>query len=238
MRVHRAGQGEQFTRKRHRPLALLLVVLIATAAGLLVLDARLRPTVAELAGAELEAIINDEVNRACAEDARDGKTAYSDLVRFQYDQEGNLIGLTTNMTELNVLKANITDHVEEKLAHVRQTEIAVPLGSVSGVAMLSGTGPMVPVEILHVNRINSQFESSFQAAGINQTRHQIEMVITVDVVLLMPGGSCEERCDNRITVAESVLMGDVPTHYSYFSQFGSASDASAAEHDYGMTNQD
>lgn len=236
MRVHRGRRGEQFARKGRRPLHVLLAALVLLAAGALLLDARLRPTVAALAGAELEAIINDEVNRACAEDAGE-QAAYSELVRFQYDRQGNLLGLSTNMSGLNLLRANLTDRVEQRLIHVNRTEIAVPLGSVFGVSMLSGTGPMLPVQILHVNRINSRFESRFQAAGINQTRHQIEMVITVDVVLLLPGGSCEERCDNRITVAESVLMGDVPSHYSYFSQFDSVSDASDAERDYGM-NQD
>ena len=237
MRMGRTRTGMGTARKGRSAMGILLAVLLLAGAGLLLLDFRLRPTVAELAGAELESIVNDVVNRACAEDARDGQTAYNELVRFQYDRQGNLLGLSTNMTGLNVLRANITDRVEERLTHVNRTEIAVPLGSISGMSVLSGTGPMIPVEILHVNRINSRFESHFQAAGINQTRHQIEMIITVDVVLLVPGGSCEERCDNRITVAESVLMGDVPTHYSYFSQFDSASDASAAERDYGI-NED
>ena len=237
MRMRRGRSGEQFARKGRRPLIVLLAALVLLAAGALILDARLRPTVAELAGAELESIINDEVNRACAEDAGE-QAAYSELVRFQYDRQGNLLGLTTNMSGLNLLRANLTDRVEQRLAHVNRTEIAVPLGSVFGVSMLSGTGPMIPVQILHVNRVNSRFESHFQAAGINQTRHQIEMVITVDVVLLLPGGSCEERCDSRITVAESVLMGDVPTHYSYFRQFDSASDASDAERDYGMNDEE
>lgn len=187
----------------------------------------------EIAGAELEAIISDEVNRVCAEDALDGEVAYSDLITFQYDEEGTLIGLTTNMAELNALKATITSGIGNRLENLGQTQISVPLGTVSGVALFSGVGPMIPVEILNVNRINSRFDSSFEAAGINQTRHRIEMLITVDVVLLLPGGSCQESCTNQITVAESVLMGDVPTNYSYFSQFDSASDASAAYHDYG-----
>lgn len=137
------------------------------------------------------------------------------------------------MAELNALKATITSGIGNRLENLGQTQISVPLGTVSGVALFSGVGPMIPVEILNVNRINSRFDSSFEAAGINQTRHRIEMLITVDVVLLLPGGSCQESCTNQITVAESVLMGDVPTNYSYFSQFDSASDASAAYHDYG-----
>ena len=230
MRVRRARRGTLFSRRRKR--LLLALMLLTAAAGVILLDIRLRPTVGEIAGAELESIINDEVNRACAEYVRDGATDYSDLVRLRFDRKGKVIGLTTDMTRLNALRADITERVGEKLEHVSRTEISVPLGSVFGVSLLSGTGPMIPVEILHVNRIDSRFESGFQEAGINQTRHRIEMMITVNVVLLLPGGSCEQRCKNRVTVAESVLLGEVPSHYSYFSQFDSAEEAADAYNDY------
>ena len=233
MRTRRIRRPRPPASRKRKVLTAVLVCLVLFLAGLVVLDCKLRPAIIEIAGAELEAIISDEVNRVCAEDALDGKAAYSDLIAFQYDEDGKLIGLTTNMAELNALKASITGGVGDKLDCLGQTEIYVPLGTATGVAIFSGIGPMIPVEILSVNRINSQFESRFEAAGINQTRHQIEMIITVDVVLLLPGGSCQESCTNQITVAESVLMGDVPTNYSYFSQFDSASDASAAYHDYG-----
>ena len=59
MRMRRGRSGEQFARKGRRPLIVLLAALVLLAAGALILDARLRPTVAELAGAELESIIND-----------------------------------------------------------------------------------------------------------------------------------------------------------------------------------
>lgn len=233
MRTRRVRRQRPPASKKRKAWTTVLVCLVLLLVGVILLDVKLRPAIVEIAGAELEAIISDEVNRVCAEDALDGKAAYSDLITFQYDEGGNLIGLTTNMAELNALKASITSSVSEKLECLGKTEIYVPLGTATGVAIFSGIGPMIPVEVLSVNRINSQFESNFEAAGINQTRHQIEMLITVDVVLLLPGGSCQESCTNQITVAESVLMGDVPTNYSYFSQFDSASDASAAYHDYG-----
>lgn len=172
-------------------MTIVLVCLGLLLAGVVLLDCKLRPAIVEIAGAELEAIISDEVNRVCAEDALDGKVAYSDLITFQYDEDGKLIGLTTNMAELNTLKASITSGVSKRLEHLGQTtEISVPLGTVTNVDIFSGIGPMIPVEIFSVNRINSRFDSRFEAAGINQTRHQIEMIITVDVVLLLPGGTC------------------------------------------------
>ena len=233
MRVHRMRRKRPPASRKQKALTIVLLCVILLATSVILLNLKLRPAIVEIAGAELEAIISDEVNRVCAEDALDGEVAYSDLITFQYDEEGTLIGLTTNMAELNALKATITSGIGNRLENLGQTQISVPLGTVSGVALFSGVGPMIPVEILNVNRINSRFDSSLEAAGINQKRHRIEMLITVDVVLLLPGGSCQESCTNQITVAESVLMGDVPTNYSYFSQFDSASDASAAYHDYG-----
>ena len=41
-----------------------------------------------------------------------------------------------------------------------------------------------------------------------------------------------EKPFNKITVAESILMGDVPSHYSYFSQFDTAREAADAQRDY------
>lgn len=121
---------------------LLCVILLAT--SVILLDLKLRPAIVEIAGAELEAIISDEVNRVCAEDALDGEVAYSDLITFQYDEEGTLIGLTTNMAELNALKATITSGIGNRLENLGQTQISVPLGTVSGVALFSGVGPMIP----------------------------------------------------------------------------------------------
>ena len=83
-------------------------------------------------------IWQSEVNRVCAEDALDGEVAYSDLITFQYDEEGTLIGLTTNMAELNALKATITSGIGNRLENLGQTQISVPLGTVSGVALFSG----------------------------------------------------------------------------------------------------
>lgn len=233
MRMHRMRRKKPPATKKQKTLRTVVICVVVLAAGVVFLDLELRPTIIEIAGAELQSVISDEVNRVCAEDTANGTISYSKLIKLQYDDEGNLIGLTTDMAELNTLKANITKGVGEKLSTLNKTKISVPLGSVSGIAMISGLGPSIPVDILSVGRMSSSFESAFQAAGINQTEHQIQLVISVDVVLLLPGGTVTRTCSNRITVAESVLMGDVPSHYSNFSQFDSASDASAAYHDYG-----
>lgn len=229
-----------YRRRRHgapkgrgRKGILLLLVCLALLVGMtLRLDAKLRPAIVELATAELETVINDAIDAVCVQDAADGEITYSNLIQLQYDQAGNLLGLTTDMAALNVLRADMTRNIGEKLGEMEQTPIQVPLGTASGVTLLSGLGPYIPVQVLSLESIAGYFESSFTSAGINQTRHQIEMVVSVQVMLLLPGSSCEKTFTNRITVAESILMGEVPSHYSYFSQFDTAREAADAQRDY------
>ena len=136
------------------------------------------------------------------------------------------------MAALNVLRADMTRAIGQALGEVEEQPIQVPLGTAWGITLFSDLGPNIPVQVLSLESIAGYFESSFTSAGINQIRHQIQMVLTVQVVLLLPGGTYDRTFTNKITVAESILMGDVPSHYSYFSQFDTAREAADAQRDY------
>ncbi len=195
-------------------------------------DCKLRPAILEIALSDLETVVNNTIDQVCIQDAADGEITYSKLVQLQYDQNGKLQGLTTDMATLNVLRADMTRAIGQALGKVEEHPIQVPLGTAWGTALFSDLGPNIPVQVLSLESIAGYFESSFVSAGINQTRHQIQMVLTVQVVLLLPGGTYDRTFTNKITVAESILMGDVPSHYSYFSQFDTAREAADAQRDY------
>lgn len=67
------------------------------------LDSKLRPAILEIALSDLETVVNNTIDQVCIQDAADGEIAYSKLVQLQYDQNGKLQGLTTDMAALNVL---------------------------------------------------------------------------------------------------------------------------------------
>ena len=211
---------------------MLLVCLVLVVGVILRLDSKLRPAILEIALSDLETVVNNTIDQVCIKDAADGEIAYSKLVQLQYDQNGKLQGLTTDMAALNVLRADMTRAIGQALGEVEEQPIQVPLGTAWGITLFSDLGPNIPVQVLSLESIAGYFASSFTSAGINQTRHQIQMVLTVQVVLLLPGGTYDQTFTNKITVAESILMGDVPSHYSYFSQFDTAREAADAQRDY------
>lgn len=232
MRAYRRRRHRAPWSKRRKRCCLLLVCLMLVLGVILRLDYKLRPAILEIALSELETVVNDAIDQVCVQDAADGEIAYSKLIELQYDQNGKLQGLTTDMATLNVLRADMTRAIGQALGEVEEQPIQVPLGTAWGVTLFSDLGPNIPVQVLSLESIAGYFESSFTAAGINQTRHQIQMVLTVQVVLLLPGGTYDRTFTNRITVAESILMGEVPSHYSYFSQFDTAREAADAQRDY------
>lgn len=232
MRGYRRRRHRAPWSRRQKRCCVLLVCLVLVAGIMLRLDCKLRPAILEIALSDLETVVNNTIDQVCIQDAVDGEITYSKLVQLQYDQNGKLQGLTTDMATLNVLRADMTRAIGQALGKVEEHPIQVPLGTAWGTALFSDLGPNIPVQVLSLESIAGYFESSFASAGINQTRHQIQMVLTVQVVLLLPGGTYDRTFTNKITVAESILMGDVPSHYSYFSQFDTAREAADAQRDY------
>ncbi|MCD7830404.1 MAG: hypothetical protein LUG58_08225, partial [Clostridiales bacterium] len=84
-------------RGRGRGLILLGGALLTAALLLWVVDGRIRPIVLELARAELDNRVTAEVNEVCASLTEAGELRYNDLVQVFYDDNGEVVGMTTDM---------------------------------------------------------------------------------------------------------------------------------------------
>ena len=54
----------------------------------------------------------------------------------------------------------------------------MPLGTITGIPMLSGVGPKITMKFTPVGAVLSDFDSEFVAAGINQTVHRVKLRLT------------------------------------------------------------
>ena len=82
-----------------------------------------------------------------------------------------------------------------------------------------GRGPRVPVEILMLTSSRVGFDNSIVTAGINQTKHQILLTVTVDIDVLVPWGTESAQVQSQVLIADTIVVGQVPdTFVSYESQ--------------------
>ncbi|MCC8183039.1 MAG: sporulation protein YunB [Clostridiales bacterium] len=215
-----------------RQLALSLLVGLGLGIGVIVwISCQLRPVILAVTQAELSNRIARTAASVLAECAEDG--SFQDLVELHYDDSGTLSAVTTRMEQANLLRETLTVSLLDELETMKNTTVSVPMGTLTGFSLLSGRGWSIPVRVLSVSRVEGTFESALTAAGINQSLHTLNLVLETKVVLLLPGGLATQTVNTRLTLAETVLLGQVPDAYTYFSQFDSISDASDAYFDYG-----
>ena len=89
----------------------------------------------------------------------------------------------------------------------------VPLGNLTGVSLLMGRGPGVPVEIIMMTSSRVEFRNNVVTAGINQTKHQIDLEVIVDIDILIPWGTESAQVVTEVMISDVVVVGKVPGTY-------------------------
>ena len=207
----------------------MLFLLAALLALAIVAMTHLKPVLTSLATARVSNTVNGIVTAAVNETIYSGGVDYDQLISFEKDNEGKITAVKSNMAEFNRLQSAIIDEVLEKLSEVTTKELSVPVGTLLGSPFLSGRGPLIRVRMQSV----AHFENAFTSAGINQTKHQIYLVVDVYVSILLPGFSTTTKFSNTYSVAETVIVGSVPDNYTYFSN---GEDMEQNAEDYIMNN--
>ncbi len=114
------------------------------------------------------------------------------------------------MSEVNRLKTDILNIINDEILALDTSDIGIPLGSLFLPELLSGKGPAIPVHILSIRNSDANFVSHFSQAGINQTLHRLNMEVSIDVAVLVLGRTTSFTMTSEVVVAETVIVGDVP----------------------------
>lgn len=198
-------------RRRIRRLIRLLVIILTLSFILFFLfRRRLYPVVLSLAEAQVKNATSDLINDAISEQIAAGDIQYDRIVYFEKDLNGRITALKTNMGEVNRLKTETLEITNARLLSEETSDLGVPIGSIFLPELFSGKGPAFPVRILAIQNSEATFASHFSQAGINQTLHQLNMVVSVDVVVLVMGRTDCFTVASEVVVAETVIVGDVP----------------------------
>ncbi len=200
--------------RRLRSVCVVLFLLLGVLMGsLLMFRSRYRSVIRELAETQVKNTTSDLTNDAIAKQIADGVIQYDRIVYFEKDLDGRITALKTNMSEVNRLKTDILNIINDEILALDTSNLGIPLGSLFLPEFLSGKGPAIPVHILSIRNSDANFTSSFTQAGINQTLHQLIMEVSVDVAILVLGETGSFTITSEVVVAETVIVGDVPNTF-------------------------
>ncbi len=198
-------------RRRLRILVRWLVaILIVLIVGFLLFRDRYRFTVQQLAQTQIINATSDLINDAIDEQIEIGNIQYDRMVYFEKDLQGRITALKTNMSEVNRLKTDILNIINDEILALDTSHLGIPLGSLILPELLAAKGPAIPVHILSIRNSEASFSSAFSQAGINQTLHQINMHVSVDVAVLVLGHTNYFTISSQVVIAETIIVGQVP----------------------------
>lgn len=166
----------------------------------------------QIAVSDASDIVTQQINNAVAEIMAEGNYVGDYFVTFEKTSTGEVTAISSNMAKINALSAEILDRVVGATENHTLT-VKIPAGNLTGVSLLMGRGPDVPVQIIVLTSSRVEFNNSIVTAGINQTKHQINLEVIVDIDILIPWESESAQVITEVMIADTIIVGKVPETY-------------------------
>ena len=137
------------------------LVCFFAAAGCLALSlvafTHLRTLLGSLAVTRVTNTVNRVVMAAVSDTIASGDIQYDRLITFEKDDVGRITALRSNMAEFNRLQSAITADILQRMGQTAQSELSIPLGTLTGSALLAGRGPRFRVRMESVGSCSAHF---------------------------------------------------------------------------------
>ena len=167
-------------------------------------DNSLRPTITVLAETKAIELANRAINKSVGEIVKD-KIDYSDLIYTKLDSQGKISMIQSNTILMNQIASDVALEIQNELKQVKTTTAYIPIGTALKSPILAKYGPQLKVSV--------NFKTSFQSAGINQTRHRIYLEAKTQVKVVIPLTTSTKEVKTEIPICETIIVGDVPQSY-------------------------
>lgn len=192
-------------------LVLLSTVFVAVIFGSFRL--KYRDAIRDLSHTQVMNATSDLINDSIDTQIEAGNIQYDRIVYFEKDLDGKITALKTNMSEVNRLKTDILNRINDEILAIDSSNLSIPIGSLVLPELFSGKGFGIPIQMMAIRNSDASFRSHFSEAGINQTLQQLTMDISVDVSVLVLGKTESFTVSSQVVVAETVIVGQVPDTY-------------------------
>ena len=201
----------RMTRRQSFGILMLLILagamLFLATAGLF-----LQELSTQIAVSDARDAVTASINSAIADIMNTGDYDGDYFVTFEKNDSGEVTAISSNMARINALSAEILERVVGAAGSHMMT-VEIPAGNLSGVSLLMGKGPKVPVDIIALTSSRVEFSNSIVTAGINQTKHQINLEVIVDIDVLIPWGTVSTQVVTEVLIADTIVVGQVPDTY-------------------------
>lgn len=155
-------------------------------------------------------IVNEEVRNVMLE------YTYDDLIVVNTDNIGNITFLESNIISINEIIAKITSNIQLRIDENESSKVYINMGTISGLSYLKNVGPSIGIRLETGGSVRANINTEFITSGINQTLHRVYIDIKTIVKVVTPIAVYNKVIDNKVLLAEAIIVGKIPETYYNF----------------------
>lgn len=193
-------------RFRWRYIFFLAVILLLA----LILESAVRPLIKSVAKYQASIKAAEIVNEAILSELETSGEIIKSAIRINCSEDGKVQSVVADSYVFSFVKEHISKSLISSFSSANNCKTEIPLGVFSGVALFSGVGPGVPIEISLVGAPQSEIKGDLVTTGINQNIYRVVLEYSVDITALIPFYSVAAEVSDEIVLAEIIFTGDIP----------------------------
>ena len=196
-----------------RIMILIIVLTLAFSLIMMYIERRVLPRGAEILHSYAETNMFEILNSTVSQVVEKYSADYSSLVDINYNSDGDISGLSLNYKLANMLKSEIAMIVSQKLSQQDEIPVYVPIGAFFNNIYLMGKGMRIKFILVQRGCVQTDFEHSFETAGVNQIMHTLKVTLDADVALMLPFYDTHTYMKTSAILAQTIINGDIPHYY-------------------------
>lgn len=198
------------SRKCKASYIILAILIVIIAAGICIVG-ELREHLAEIAEYRSREAATDIITAAV--DRTISKCPCCDIYKLSTDENGKVLSAQLNADSANRVKNILTEEVENGLNKLDEDGISIPIGTLIGVPLPAIGSNSIDLSVQQIGAVKSEFRSTLETAGINQSRLTVYAVVTVDIRAILPNGHTDISITEEHIITDCLIIGEVPQSY-------------------------
>ena len=190
-------------------LLIVLITIIAFNFIIYIFGERILPIMLNIGEIKIKSeairIMNEESVNVYSESFK-----YDDIIDIEKDTDGNITMIRADTVKQNYLASQVVLKCDERLSELEDLGVKIPVGYLSNNVMFYNMGPKITVKMQQVGNITTSYESEFESAGINQTRHKIYLNLTTTMRVIVPFNSRDVEVTSQIPISDTIIVGKIP----------------------------
>lgn len=171
------------------------------------------PIIVKLSEEKVRSVATKTISKVVGDVLVEEGVNYDKIVNITYSSNNEVEFVEIDSVEVNLLIREITKKVQDEFVNLGKEGVKIALGTFSGIPFLYDLGPNFYVRLIPIGIVNTSINSDFTSAGLNQTLHRLNFVVSANIGLVLPGKTQNYTTDLEVMICESVIVGKVPQFY-------------------------